>query len=78
MITVYFDMTNTGMKNMDMDLIQYMIHLFKSYYPWFLNYIIVFEMPWLLSGKMMLSLLNLSSVCYVSLYCCRHFAYHHC
>ncbi|XP_066959975.1 motile sperm domain-containing protein 2-like [Macrobrachium rosenbergii] len=49
-ITVFFDMTNTGMKNMDMDLIQYMINLFKSYYPWFLNYIIVFEMPWLLSA----------------------------
>ncbi|MPC15728.1 Motile sperm domain-containing protein 2 [Portunus trituberculatus] len=50
-ITVFFDMCDTGMKNMDMEFIQYMINLFKSYYPWVLNYIIVFEMPWLLNGK---------------------------
>ncbi|KAK3854841.1 hypothetical protein Pcinc_038699 [Petrolisthes cinctipes] len=49
-ITVFFDMCDTGMKNMDMELIQYMINLFKNYYPWILNYIIVFEMPWLLSA----------------------------
>ncbi|XP_047475376.1 motile sperm domain-containing protein 2-like [Penaeus chinensis] len=49
-ITVFFDMCDTGMKNMDMEFIQYMINLFKNYYPWFLNYIIVFEMPWLLSA----------------------------
>ncbi|XP_042873015.1 motile sperm domain-containing protein 2-like isoform X2 [Penaeus japonicus] len=49
-ITVFFDMCETGMKNMDMEFIQYMINLFKNYYPWFLNYIIVFEMPWLLSA----------------------------
>ena len=49
-ITVFFDMKETGMKNMDMELIQYLINLFKDYYPWILNYIIVFEMPWLLNG----------------------------
>lgn len=49
-ITVFFDMCDTGMKNMDMEFIQYMINLFKSYYPWVLNYIIVFEMPWLLNA----------------------------
>ncbi|XP_076028861.1 motile sperm domain-containing protein 2-like isoform X2 [Oratosquilla oratoria] len=49
-ITVFFDMRDTGMKNMDMDFIQYMINLFKNHYPWFLNYIIVFEMPWLLNA----------------------------
>ncbi|XP_042208251.1 motile sperm domain-containing protein 2-like [Homarus americanus] len=49
-ITVFFDMCETGMKNMDMEFIQYMINLFKNYYPWFLNYIVVFEMPWLLSA----------------------------
>ncbi|KAG0725359.1 Motile sperm domain-containing protein 2 [Chionoecetes opilio] len=53
-ITVFFDMCDTGMKNMDMEFIQYMINLFKSYYPWVLNYIIVFEMPWLLNGKLAL------------------------
>lgn len=38
------------MKNMDMDLIQYMIGLFKDYIPNMLNYILVFEMPWVLNG----------------------------
>ncbi|KAF2362908.1 CRAL-TRIO lipid binding domain [Trinorchestia longiramus] len=49
-ISVFFDMRDTGMKNMDMEFIQYMINLFKSYYPWILNYIIVLEMPWLLNA----------------------------
>lgn len=49
-ITVFFDMCDTGMKNMDMEFIQYMINLFQNYYPWILNYIIVFEMPWLLNA----------------------------
>ena len=48
---MFFDMQNTGLKNMDMEFIQYMINLFKLYYPWMLNYIIVLEMPWLLNGK---------------------------
>ena len=25
--------------------------VFKDYYPWMLNYILVFEMPWVLNGK---------------------------
>ncbi|KAA0191564.1 hypothetical protein HAZT_HAZT005225, partial [Hyalella azteca] len=49
-ISVVFDMRDTGMKNMDMEFIQYMIHLFKCYYPWILNNIIVLEMPWLLNA----------------------------
>ncbi len=36
---------------MDMELIQYMIQVFKDYYPWSLNYILVYEMPWVLNGK---------------------------
>uniref|UniRef100_A0A2P2I585 Motile sperm domain-containing protein 2-like n=1 Tax=Hirondellea gigas TaxID=1518452 RepID=A0A2P2I585_9CRUS len=49
-ITVFFDMTKTGMKNMDMEFIQYLINLFKSYYPWILNNIIVYDMPWILNA----------------------------
>jgi len=33
-----------------MELIQYMIQVFKDYYPWSLNYILVYEMPWVLNG----------------------------
>ena len=46
-----FDCAGCGLKNMDMELIQYMISVFKEYYPHNLNYILVFEMPWVLNGK---------------------------
>ncbi len=50
-LTLVFDCAGCGLKNMDMELIQYMIQVFKDYYPWSLNYILVFEMPWVLNGK---------------------------
>ena len=50
-LTLVFDCAGCGLKNMDMELIQYMITVFKDYYPWSLNYILVFEMPWVLNGK---------------------------
>lgn len=49
-ISIFFDMTETGLSNLDMDFVKYIILLFKSYYPEFLNYIIVFEMPWILNA----------------------------
>lgn len=49
-ISIFFDMADTGMSNMDMDFIKYLISLFKMYYPDFLNYILVFEMPWILNA----------------------------
>lgn len=51
-------MADTGMSNMDMDFIKYLIGLFKMYYPDFLNYILVFEMPWILNGKKYVLLIN--------------------
>lgn len=50
-ITLFFDMDGCGLSNMDMEFIQYLIGLCKLYYPFFLNYIIVFEMAWILNGK---------------------------
>lgn len=50
MLTLVFDCADCSLKNMDMDLIQYMINVFKEYYPWNLNYILVFEMPWVLNA----------------------------
>jgi hypothetical protein len=50
-MTIVFDCAGCGLKNMDMELIQYMIQVFKDYYPWSLNYILVYEMPWVLNGK---------------------------
>jgi hypothetical protein len=43
-------MVDTGIINLDMDLTRFLIGLFKNYYPNFLNYIIVLEMPWALNA----------------------------
>ena len=49
-ITAFFDMENSGMSNMDLDYTRYIINLFKYYYPNSLNYILVYELPWVLTG----------------------------
>ncbi|CAG9855784.1 unnamed protein product [Phyllotreta striolata] len=49
-ITIFFDMEGCGLSNMDMEVIKYLIGLFKEYYPYFLNYILIFEMPWILTA----------------------------
>eukprot|EP00088_Acartia_fossae_P070015 TRINITY_DN9268_c0_g1_i2.p1 TRINITY_DN9268_c0_g1~~TRINITY_DN9268_c0_g1_i2.p1 ORF type:complete len:548 (+),score=161.37 TRINITY_DN9268_c0_g1_i2:124-1767(+) len=50
LITIMFDCRNAGLKNMDMEFIQFIIGVFKDYYPDMLNYILVFEMPWVLNA----------------------------
>nr|XP_026498218.1 motile sperm domain-containing protein 2-like [Vanessa tameamea] len=49
-ITLFFDMDGCGLNNMDIEVIMYMITLLKSYYPYLINYIIVFQLPWILSA----------------------------
>lgn len=49
-ISMFFDMEGCGLSNMDMELIKYLITLFKLYYPYFLNYIIIYQMPWVLTA----------------------------
>jgi hypothetical protein len=49
-VTLVFDLSNCGLKNMDMDFIQYLIGVFRDYSPWSLNYILVYEMPWVLNA----------------------------
>lgn len=49
-ITIFFDMADTGLSNMDLEYTKYLISLCKYYYPNFLNYILVFEMPWVLNA----------------------------
>ncbi|XP_020287427.1 motile sperm domain-containing protein 2-like [Pseudomyrmex gracilis] len=49
-ISIFFDMAETGLSNLDMEFTKYLIGLFKSYYPNFLNYIIIFDMPWVLNA----------------------------
>jgi len=49
-ITVMFDCRGAGLKNMDMEFVQFLIGTLKDYYPDPLNYILVFEMPWVLNA----------------------------
>jgi len=49
-ITIFFEMTGAGLSNFDLEFVQYLISLFRDYYPDLLNYIIVFEMSWILNA----------------------------
>jgi len=49
-ISIFFEMTGAGLSNLDMEFVQYLIALFRDYYPYFVNYIIVFEMSWILNA----------------------------
>lgn len=55
-ITIFFDMMGSGLSNLDMEFTNYLINLLKMYYPAFLNYIIIFEMPWVLNGEFLLQM----------------------
>merc|ERR1712018_825303 len=64
MVTIVFDCTGSGLSNMDMEFIRYMIDCLKNYYPWKLNYILVLNMPWILTAawKIIKSLLPAAAV----------------
>jgi len=49
-ITVMFDCKGAGLKNMDMEFVQFLIGCMKEYYPDPLNYILVYDMPWVLNA----------------------------
>uniref|UniRef100_A0A1A9W4J6 MSP domain-containing protein n=1 Tax=Glossina brevipalpis TaxID=37001 RepID=A0A1A9W4J6_9MUSC len=49
-ITIFFDMNGCGLANMDLEFTKCIIETFKLYYPNALNYIIVFEMAWILNA----------------------------
>ena len=49
-ISIFFDCANAGLTNMDIELVQFMIGVFKDYVPDLLNYILIFQMPWVLNG----------------------------
>ncbi|XP_048776179.1 motile sperm domain-containing protein 2-like [Ostrea edulis] len=49
-IVLLFDMTNTGISNLDMEMIKFVITSFKIYYPALLGYLLIYEMPWLFNA----------------------------
>ncbi|XP_064475214.1 motile sperm domain-containing protein 2-like [Ornithodoros turicata] len=46
-LSFVFDCAGSGYANLDMEQIGFLINLFKSYYPWALGFILVYDMPWL-------------------------------
>uniref|UniRef100_A0A9J7Z907 Motile sperm domain containing 2 n=1 Tax=Cyprinus carpio carpio TaxID=630221 RepID=A0A9J7Z907_CYPCA len=49
-LTVVFDMSESGLSNIDMDFVKYIINCFKVYYPKFLSKMIMYEMPWIMNA----------------------------
>lgn len=49
-MTLVLDMQGAGVSNMDMAYTKMMISIFKNYYPNSMNYLLVFEMPFLMNG----------------------------
>lgn len=49
--SLFFDLAGTGLKNLDLDYTKQLVNTLKQYYPNALNYIFVFELPWILTGN---------------------------
>ncbi|KAH8378932.1 hypothetical protein KR009_002140 [Drosophila setifemur] len=49
-LTIVFDMAGTGLATMDLDFVKRIVETFKLYYPNALNYILVFELAWVLNA----------------------------
>ncbi|XP_074515232.1 motile sperm domain-containing protein 2 isoform X1 [Sebastes fasciatus] len=49
-LTVVFDMTESGLGNIDMEFVKYVINCFKIYYPNFLSKMIIVDMPWIMNA----------------------------
>nr|XP_046260533.1 motile sperm domain-containing protein 2 [Scatophagus argus] len=49
-LTVVFDMTDSGIGNIDMEFVKYVISCFKVYYPKFLSKMIIVDMPWIMNA----------------------------
>lgn len=50
-ISLFFDLADTGMSNLDLDHTKQIVNILKYYYPNALNYIFVYELPWILTGE---------------------------
>lgn len=49
-ITVIFDMMDTGMSNIDLEFTKLIINIFKQFYPNSLNWILIYDMPWIMNA----------------------------
>lgn len=49
-VVCLMDMTDTGIANMDLDLIKFIVTCFVQYFPSYLAYLLIFDMPWLFNA----------------------------
>ncbi|XP_034483790.1 motile sperm domain-containing protein 2 isoform X2 [Drosophila innubila] len=49
-LSIFFDMSGTGLATLDLDFVKRIVETFKLYYPNALNYILVFELAWVLNA----------------------------
>ncbi|KAJ8252885.1 hypothetical protein GJAV_G00206650 [Gymnothorax javanicus] len=49
-LTVVFDMSESGISNIDMEFVRYIVNCFKVYYPKLLSKMIMYEMPWVMNA----------------------------
>ncbi|XP_059168078.1 motile sperm domain-containing protein 2-like isoform X2 [Physella acuta] len=49
-IVVLLDMSACGLSNLDVDFVKYIITIFKYYYPTFLAYMLIYDMPWIFNA----------------------------
>jgi len=61
-----FDMNGAGLSNMDMDLVRFIMNCFKTYYPNLLEWMLIFNMPWVLQGRKLTGLSSIVCFCFVS------------
>jgi hypothetical protein len=51
-IILLFDMADAGLSNLDMDMIKFTITCLKVYYPGLIDYMLIFQMPFIFNGKL--------------------------
>ncbi|XP_023682276.1 motile sperm domain-containing protein 2-like [Paramormyrops kingsleyae] len=63
-LTVVFDMSDSGVRNIDLEFVKYIISCFRTYYPKLLSKMILYEMPWIMNAawKIIKSWLDADSI----------------
>ena len=49
-VAVVFDCKGAGISNLDMDILWFMVDSLIKYYPCGMNYVLVYELPWILAS----------------------------
>jgi hypothetical protein len=49
-VVMFFDMSDTGIGNMDLEMVKFIIQLFGHHFPDTLAYLLVYKLPWILNA----------------------------